>query len=161
MARPGAQSTFRLSLLDRFRNCTCQPQTLGTLQGNSLEAIKQSIASDLQWLLNSRQSPSEQWEGSPDLEASLLTFGLPDFTGMNPNHGADQERLRSGIESAIRQFEPRLDRVRVFLQAHLQTERSLHFRISALVRADLVNEAVSFETVLNVGTGSYQWEVWN
>lgn len=159
MARPGAQSTFRPSLLDRFRNCTSEPQTLGTFQGNSIEAIKQSIASDLQWLLNSRQSPSEQWEGSQDLEASLLTFGLPDFTGMNPNNSVYQERLRGGIESAIRQFEPRLDRVRVFVQSHLQTERSLHFRISAVVKANLVNEPVFFETVLNVGTGSYQWEV--
>ncbi|MGH7916732.1 MAG: type VI secretion system baseplate subunit TssE, partial [Candidatus Binataceae bacterium] len=107
-------------------------------------------------MLNTRQ---EQLGELPadfvEVNKSLLFYGLPDFTSYNLLAPEDRTRLRRAIENAIARFEPRLQRVRVSMEMPNQTDRSLRFRIEALLRIDPATEPVAFDTVLQLQTQEY------
>jgi type VI secretion system protein ImpF len=119
-----------------------------------LRALKQSVGRDLENLLNTRRRclpcPAELTE----LEQSLVNYGLPDVTGASMGASEEREQLRLAIETVIRTFEPRFQKVRVdLLDPTEPLDRTLRFRIDALLRADPAPEPVVFDSALEPGTG--------
>ncbi|MBK7708627.1 MAG: GPW/gp25 family protein [Acidobacteria bacterium] len=69
---------------------------------------------DLEWLLNTRFT-LRSTNGWKRHKKPVLTYGLPDITGISAKNQSGTEGFSYAIESAIRYFEPRFLDVRVTL----------------------------------------------
>jgi type VI secretion system protein ImpF len=67
----------------------------------------------------------------------------------------DRNRIRRALEQAIATFEPRFERVRVNLELPREQDRTLRFRIEALLRVEPAPEPVTFDAVLRLNTQEY------
>ena len=127
-------------------------------RADSLEALKQSLRRDLEWLLNTRRELVDIPETLEETRRSALRYGLPDVTSMA--RGAESNsRLARAVEEAIALFEPRLMRVQVTLAAVVAEGASrseLRFVVEAVLRLDPSPERVVFDTVLELAKGEYQ-----
>jgi type VI secretion system protein ImpF len=151
MPRTDYERNILPSLLDRLLDGKPEEQQRGPL-----DRLKQAVARDLEALLNTRQEALEELPAEyTEVQRSLLTYGLPDFTAFNPVHDSDRDQIRRTLEQAITAFEPRLMRVRVTLQPWHEHERALRFRVEALLRVDPMPEQVTFDAVLRLHTQEY------
>ncbi|NOT47153.1 MAG: type VI secretion system baseplate subunit TssE [Acidobacteria bacterium] len=145
------------SILDRLLDYDPQSsQEAPKSNAASLADLRQSVRRDLEWLLNTRHSIVEIAEGMEELKDSLAVYGLPDITGMGVDIQGEQKKLVKAVENAIRVFEPRFLEPRVTLLPISSVERELRLRIEAKLDVDPVPEAISFDTVLQMGSGEFQ-----
>lgn len=121
----------------------------------SLRILKQAVKRDLEWLLNTRANATDVPEGLPEVNRSLATFGLPDFSSWNVRGGRDQEDLRRTIEDVVARFEPRLEGVQVTLETMSEVDRTVRFRIDARLRVEPAPEPVTFDSVLQLGNREF------
>ena len=121
----------------------------------SLRQLKEAVRRDLEWLLNTRQASGALLTDLKEVNNSLAAFGLPEFTDLSPDKPDDQKEMRRQIEDTIRFFEPRLDAVVVTFQQSYSTERLMHFRIDAHLKVDPEPEPITFDTVVQPGSGQY------
>src|SRR5262249_60611794 len=107
MARQG----FMPSVIDRITD----PASAGTSfeTGYSLKQLEEKLQRDLLNLLNAQRETIEFPEAYRELEDSLVTYGVPDFTSQMVVTPDQQHRLGDSIATAIARFEPRLGDVRV------------------------------------------------
>jgi type VI secretion system protein ImpF len=120
-----------------------------------LHDLKLSLRRDLEHLLNTRRRVVVLPAGLTELPSSVLNYGLPDFSGAGPAGGKDREAFCRSLEAVIRAHEPRLSSVAVELVSNTEpTDRTLRFRIDALLRADPVPEPVSFDSTLEPTNGN-------
>lgn len=157
MARPDSEIRIKPSLLDRLidyepRVSREAPKT----RVKSLEELKQAVRRDLEWLLNTRCFPDKIPDRLEEVMSSLAIYGLPDFTGGSIKSSTEQKRLVKALETAIKLFEPRLMNLRVSLDPLDDNDRNLRFRIDALLKVKPVPEVVTFDTVLQMGSGEYE-----
>ncbi len=136
-------TAMELSLLDRL---AARESPLSSWE--QMRELKASLCRDLTDLLNTRHSEQPLDPAYAEASSSLLTFGVPDFTVYDLENTAEQEKLRCAIERAIRQFEPRLARVRVLLEKPDLLNPTLHFRIDAQLRDGVDRENVLFDATL-------------
>ncbi len=125
-------------------------------RSKSLRELKLSVRRDLEWLLNTRTVHVEIDERLQEIKKSVLTYGLPDITGLSAKNQSEQKRLAKAIENAIRLFEPRFLDVRVTLEPVSNVDRSLKFRIEARLDIEPTPEPVAFDTVLQLGSGDFE-----
>ena len=156
MARTDNEVRVTPSVLDRLLDYEPElsREPLAT-RAKSLRQFKQAVRRDLEWLLNTRQIA----EGlSPDLKEtndSLAAYGLPDFTTLSIESDADLKQIKREVEETIRRFEQRLENVVVSFEAGRPAERGLRFRIDARLKVDPAPEPITFDTVLQLGSGQY------
>lgn len=120
-----------------------------------LQALKQSVRRDLEWLLNTRchyENIDDLLEEAPK---SVAFYGLPDFTGKSARGTSEQKHLLQMLEIAITNFEPRFLDPKVSIEPMDDTDRQLRFRIEAKLDVDPAPEPVVFDTVLQVGSGDF------
>jgi type VI secretion system protein ImpF len=132
-------------------------QEAAPTRGQSVRLLKASVRRDLEWLLNTRQSPEPATDDYPELAKSLFNYGLPDFTSLSFDNPKDRVRLLRHLESTIRIFEPRLESPRIVPVAadpH-SSSRIIRFQIEGLLKMDPAPEQVTFDTVLNLSSGEY------
>lgn len=121
-----------------------------------IRALKQSVGRDLEALLNTRQERiGELPEGYTEAEHSIVAYGLPDFSSLDLSSPADCSKVRRAIEKAIERFEPRLDKVSVFMDDPKNVDRGLHFRIEGVLQVEPTPEPVTFDAVLQPATQEY------
>jgi type VI secretion system protein ImpF len=131
----------RESLPNRFQN---------------LSQLKKAVARDLEALLNTRQEILEEVPSEfIEVSRSLVTYGLPDFSSFSVLNVNDRNRIRRALEQAIATFEPRFERVRVNLEPPREQDRTLRFRIEAMLRVEPAPEPVTFDAVLRLNTQEY------
>jgi type VI secretion system protein ImpF len=147
MTRPTSSQGLLPSVLDRL---------LGDCGVWTIDSAKAAVKRDLEWLLNSRRMVSKHPSSREPLGQSLVTYGLPDLASFCPGTTADQEPLRLAIQEAIKRFEPRLARVRVRLEPGLTADRSVRFRIDALLRVEPEPEPVAFDSVLRLDDQTFE-----
>jgi type VI secretion system protein ImpF len=146
------------SVLDRLLDDEPQiSKEPSTNRVQNLRSLERAVGRDLEALLNSRQEalvelPSEFVE----LNQSILIYGLPDLTSMSLLNQDDRNRIRRSVEQAIAVFEPRLERVRVAIEAPREHDRGLRFRIDAMLRVDPAPEPVTFDAILHLNTQQYE-----
>ena len=144
------------SLLDRLTDYEPRSGSEAPLtRSQSLRALKISLRRDLTALLNTKRREEEVPEEFTEANHSLLTYGLPDFSSYSLKSPTDQSRLRRAIETAIRRFEPRLEKVSVTLEPLREADAALHFRVDGFLRLDPAPEPVSFETHLQAESGHF------
>jgi len=146
------------SLLDRLLddNPGVQQEAPITPQ-QSLRNLHQSVRRDLEALLNTRRRCVVYPSRMKELDKSLVNYGIPDFTGTSlssPESRADLVRI---IESVIKRYEPRFKSVRVTLLDNVEPlDRTLRFRIDAVVYAEPAPEIVVFDSSLEPVTGNVE-----
>ena len=158
MARWDPEQVVTQSILDRLIDRDPESNVEASLnRAQSVRQLKASLRRDLEWLLNTRRNPEEPPEGATELERSLYSYGLPDVTALNYENSRDRARLARLLESTIRTFEPRLDRIKVTaLDAGAAGAHVLRFQIEGLLMMDPAPELISFDTVLQLSSGEYQ-----
>ena len=120
-----------------------------------LRELKQSVRRDLESLLNTRRRCLPRPAGLTDLEHALVNYGLPDFTGANLGSAEGRQQLCQAIEDVLRTWEPRFQSVRVQLLDNAEPlDRTLRFRIDALLYADPAPEPVVFDSALQPVSGA-------
>ncbi|HSC66713.1 MAG TPA: type VI secretion system baseplate subunit TssE [Cellvibrio sp.] len=149
--RIGKKQELRPSILDRLMDDEPHIQIEQDKNRNQyLRDLRNSVKRDLENLLNTRfrmQSPPEEYR---EMEISILNYGLPDLATVNI---ADMEKKRAftkNLEKTLRTFEPRFKSVKV---VHIEnkdtTDRTLRFRIDAMLHADPAPEVIIFDSVLD------------
>ena len=135
------------------------PEAEGTAwrRGYGVEQMVEAVHRDLEDLLNTRQ----RWLGWPahlaELKQSLVNYGIPDFTGSSMGSADSRDELRHAIEDVIRHHEPRFQSVTVHLLDNSEPlDRTLRFRIDALLRMHPAPEPVVFDSALEPGSGAFE-----
>jgi type VI secretion system protein ImpF len=121
-----------------------------------LRELKQSVRRDLENLLNTRWRCTAWPPNMDEIELSLINYGIPDFTGINMAAPSERERLRQIIERIVRKFEPRFKSIKVKLLENAdKADRTLRFRIDAMLHAEPAPEPVSFDSQLEPLTNDF------
>jgi type VI secretion system protein ImpF len=145
------------SLLDRLTDDEPEvPGDAAVTRAQSFRTFKTALRRDLEWLLNTRQTPEPAPEDCRQLSQSLFDYGLPDLVSMSTESVRDRNLLQHRIQRAVELFETRLSNVRVIAEAAAHGGRLLRFRIEGLARIDPAPEQVSFDTVLELTSGEYE-----
>jgi type VI secretion system protein ImpF len=158
MAKIHPDQPLTPSVLDRLLDDEPHlKRDLGRTRHQLLRELKQSVRRDLENLLNTRRRCLPVPADLKELEQSLVNYGIPDFTGANMGSGDAREQFRGTLERVIRTYEPRFQTVRVELLTNSEPlDRTLRFRIDALLYADPAPEPVVFDSLLEPGSGSFE-----
>jgi type VI secretion system protein ImpF len=138
------------SLLDRLLDDEPEVSTEPSRNRSQLlRDMKVSVRRDIENLLNSRRRNVVLSPRLPELANSLLAYGVADFSGAGPATAKQREAFCRALEEVIRNNEPRLLEVRVELSTNPEPgDRTLRFRIDAMLRADPAPEPVIFDSAL-------------
>ena len=122
----------------------------------SIEQVKDSVAADLESLLNTRAViPEEILLEFPHCSRSIISYGLSDFAGFSLASIDDRRFVCTSLERAISRHEPRLRNVRAVLEVDQNSINKLNFSITALLVVHESKEPVSFDAVLQPSSLQY------
>lgn len=122
------------------------PRDAGVLPGLSLEQLKDSVAMDLEALLNTRSSMDEVAQAKFPLAAmSVVNHGVPDFSARTLCSGIDRDFICQSIQLAIENQDRRLRNVSVSLDEAQNGFNRLSFTIRAVLLVTGASEQVSFD----------------
>jgi len=158
MPHPGFDSAVTLSVFDRLIDYEPRISREAALtRSQSVHQLKEAVRRDLEWLLNTRIVAVLPDSRLREVNRSVYAYGLPDFTAYSLASPDDRSRLIRHLQTAIRVFEPRLDKVRIVpLDVEGANTRILRFRIEALLLMDPAPERISFDTTLQLTSGEYE-----
>lgn len=158
MARVREDQPLAPSILDRLLDF--DPQNSREAPKNRyqlLRELKDSVRRDLENLLNTRVRCGVWPEGLDELENSLVNYGVPDMTGASLSSPREREGFCRLLQEAIRRHEPRLRNVRLQLLDNSEPlDRTLRFRIDAMLQADPAPEPIVFDSSLQPSTGDVE-----
>ena len=156
---PNPNQPILVSILDRLLDDDPdRQQDSPKTQNQVIRELRQSVRRDLENLLNTRWRCVAWPPELSELETSLINYGIPDFCGGNIG-AEDPEKLLEIIQFTIRHFEPRLKNVRVTQPDKSQrVDRTLPFRIEAVLNVDTFEDRVSFDSALEINTGNVRVE---
>ncbi|WP_034171456.1 type VI secretion system baseplate subunit TssE [Acinetobacter sp. YZS-X1-1] len=125
-------------------------------QGLSIQELRQSLAHDLEDLLNNRMTRLNQTEEHyPGIKNSILQFGIIDFVGLSTANPTDRDKICRSIEQSISAHEPRLKQVKVEMLINENNMSSLYLSISAYLNISPLYEVVMFDALLKPTTQQY------
>jgi len=83
----------------------------------------------------------------------LLNYGLPDLASVNIIDIEKRNEFAKKLEQTLNYFEPRFKSVKVsFMENFDKSDRTLRFRIDAVIYADPLPEIVVFDSILESAT---------
>jgi type VI secretion system protein ImpF len=152
-ARFNLQPSVLDRLLDEDPGAAKDPPRGGAQQ---LAALRAAVRRDLEALLNCQKRCVSPPPGLAELEPSVVQFGVPDFLSAFAADSAFREALRRSLETTIRLYEPRFITLEVTLRDNDDyLDRTLRFRIDALMYAEPAPEPVSFDSQLDPASHSF------
>ena len=123
----------------------------------SVESLKDSVARDVEALLNTRCGFVESTlNGYRAAQNSVLSFGLKDFVSLSLAKEGDRALICDDIRRSLATHEPRLRDPVVTVTVSDGATQRLHFSIQALLIAHEANEVVNFDAVLHPNNLRYQ-----
>ena len=141
-------------LIDESPEVSREPQKS---RSQVLRELKVSVCRDLEDLLNTRWRCVDWPPDLDHLDISLVNYGIPDFTGANMSQPSEREKLRRIVEQVVRKYEPRFKSVRVILrEGNDPLDRTLRFRIDALLHAEPAPEPVIFDSELEPVSANFE-----
>lgn len=158
MAKPKTTQPLVPSLLDRLidddPSTTREPPKSQT---QVLSELRTSVQRDVEHLLNTRCRFSTWPPEFEELERSILAYGLPDLTAANLAAAEPRAAFLRLVESLLRRFEPRFERVRVEPgRGGSGIDRILRFRIDGMLRAYPAPEPIVFDSAIEPTTGRFE-----
>lgn len=157
MAAPRNDQPLISSVLDRLIDDAPEESVEAPRNRSQLlRELKQSVRRDLENLLNTRRRNLVPPKDLTEVANSLITYGLADFSGTGPVAAKERDAFCRQIESVIVANEPRFLSVTVEITANQEMmDRTLRFKIDALMRADPAPEPVIFDSALEPVTGQF------
>ncbi len=152
LAERRAADVLRASILDRLMTGETGAGVRSVHEYIGVRQLRDSIARDLEWLLNTKFTEFLDLDQFPEAKASILTYGVPDFSTYSWQSTSDAAGIARILEETIRRFEPRLVPRSIKVEVGPNpgvADFSLGFRISAVLHVDPIREAVSFDTTLD------------
>lgn len=150
MARIDSKKKLKASILNRLiDNDPNNAFDTDIDQHQKLEALRSSVRSDLENLLNTRLRIAEPDDEFSELKTSLLNYGLPDLATVNISDITKKKAFIKQLETLLIEFEPRFKSVSVTYRENSdKLDRTLRFRIDATLYADPSPEIVIFDSIL-------------
>ena len=150
MARPTSTQPLIPSIVDRLIDFEPEKsQETEKSRSQVIKELRESVRRDLENLLNTRLPCMELSEDNTVLDGTAAYYGIPDFSGANLQSGEGRERFRLTIENAIKHNETRFKTVSVELLDDVDDlDRSLHFRIDALLNVEPAVKPIVFDSSL-------------
>lgn len=128
----------------------------GVVTRLTMEQVKDSVALDLEALLNTRAVIFEDTlQSFPECDRSIMSYGLSDFAGLSLASIDDRAFVCRGLERTITRHEPRLRNVRATLEIDQNSINKLYFGITAMLVVHESKEPVSFDALLQPSTLQY------
>jgi type VI secretion system protein ImpF len=125
-------------------------------RAQALRELKQAVRRDLENLLNTRHSYLSWAPALKELNQSLLNYGLSDFTAAGFGSAKDREEFCRKLQGVLRHYEPRFKNVTVrLLDNATPLDRTLRFRIDALLRVDPAPEPIVFDSMLDPSSSTF------
>jgi type VI secretion system protein ImpF len=122
----------------------------------TVEQMKDSVARDLEALLNTRLGIAEEaFAAYPQARHSIVNYGLADFAGLCLTSAADRDAVCASLKAAIEIHEPRLTDVSAALELETGSVNRLHFVIKAKLQLHPSSEPVNFNAVLQPSSLRY------
>lgn len=147
---------YNPSLLDKLLGTPTMARGKGASPRMSVEQIKDSVARDIELLLNTHASfDPDQMDGLPHASRSLLTLGLPDISTMSLASDKDRQRLTNAIRRTLADHDRRLTQVEVRVRENTAVGSGVGFSIKARLLLDLNAEPVTFDAVMQPGSNRY------
>ena len=146
------------SVLDRLIDNDPQVHLEASASRNQLlRDLKQAVRRDLENLLNTRIRYISWPAELPELKQSVVNYGIPDLTGTPLASSREREEFRRTIQSVILLYEPRLKKLKVTLGDQADAiDRTIRFRLEAILQAEPAPEPVAFDSTLRLTTGSFE-----
>lgn len=149
-------SNIEPSLLDKLFDENPRQPASGSFKHLSHEQYKDSVARDIESLLNSRYVLDEELVDSyPECRVSLLSYGIRDFAGLSLASSRDRAYICGSLEQAISRHDQRLTSINVVLNNNQKTTGALQFSINALLILHPSREPISFDAMLQPSTLQY------
>lgn len=138
MVRIKSDQPILPSLLDRLIDDEPDSQDENIKSyGVVLSEIKDNIRRDLECLLNTRLYRDHLPADLPELDVSIVNYGLPDFSMVQLTSDEGKTGFKEEVQKIIEKFEPRFKSVDIELdQVGEDFERSLYLKISAVLMID-------------------------
>jgi len=148
------------SVLDRLLDDDPeQSQERPRTPAQEIRDLRDSVMRDVGNILNTRRRWPAPDPALGELTPSLADYGIPDFTGADLSGPRALEEFREAMETALRRYEPRFKTVRVEVQrGGDEGDRTLRFRIDALLHADPAPESIVFDSIVDPVTGGFEVE---
>jgi len=141
---------FKTTLFDRL----IPPTTAHT--GLSIQALRESVAADLEDLLNNRTAQLNHIiDDFPLTKKSILQFGIIDFVGLSTANPLDRHKICQSIEQSIIAHEPRLGQVKVEMLLESDNTGALCLSIQAYLNIHPIYEPIIFDALLKSTTQQY------
>ncbi|HTF90214.1 MAG TPA: type VI secretion system baseplate subunit TssE [Planctomycetota bacterium] len=158
MARSDQQRPILPSILDRLIDEAPEQSREAPVSAQQfLRDLRSSVRRDVESLLNTRQRFVEAPEGLRELCSSVYEYGIPDVAGTNLSSKRRRDEFLKIIESELRDHEPRFKTVRVISGGETGSlQRTLRFRIEALMHAEPAPEQVQFDSRIEPVTRAFQ-----
>jgi type VI secretion system protein ImpF len=142
-------------LLDRLMDPRLHVQN-GVLPRMSVDQLKDSVARDLEALLNTRLAvPAATFDAHPEARKSILNYGLVDFAGYCLSSSDERAAICASLVAAVAAHEPRLSGVSAALESEPGSVNRLHFVINGTLMLESGTEAVNFNAVLQPSSLHY------
>lgn len=122
----------------------------------SIEQLKDSVARDLEFLLNTRSVLS--CEGrcfNVGVKESVISYGLTDFAGLCLSNVNDRAKICRSLETVIGQHEPRLRNIKVNIEFRKTSINALYFSIDAMLVLPEDREPVLFGALFRPASLQY------
>ncbi|OUS30157.1 type VI secretion protein [Gammaproteobacteria bacterium 45_16_T64] len=118
-------------------------------QFQATRSLRESVRRDLEQLFNTRYRITSAKDNPPELELSLVNYGLPDLATINLVDEDTRIDFCRSLETTIRRYEPRFKSIKVHTLGNVENEdRTVRFRIDAVLHADPAPEVIIFDSVL-------------
>lgn len=145
------QMEIRPSILDRLIDL--DPSVSVDTEKSRVQYIRElrlSVKRDLENLMNTRFRMSSPPEEFISLDKSLLNYGLPDLATINIADIARKRAFVKFLEKTLLTYEPRFKTVKVIHMDNKNPgDRTLRFRIDAVLYADPAPEVIIFDSILD------------
>jgi len=128
----------------------------GVLPRMTIDQLKDSVARDLEALLNTRLAlPAGTFAHYPEAGKSVLNYGLIDFAGYCLSSSEERAQICAALVSAVVAHEPRLSNVDAALESEPGSVNRLNFVINGTLNLESGNEPVNFNAVLQPSSLHY------
>jgi len=149
------------SLLDRLTDLEpAKTKESTSQQSMSQKQFKEAVIRDLGWLLNSvALDVCEDLEKYPEVQRSVLNFGLPDMSG-HTSSNVIIRTMENTIKSVIQQFEPRIINNSLKVKIHSNPDEMSHNSLVIEIAGAVFGQPSPFQVVLkselNLECGEFQ-----
>ena len=158
MAELTPKERLQPSLLDRLTDqAPAEREESREQRVLSPHKLKACVIRDLEWLLNTCDLASVQdLDPYPQVQTSVLNFGMPDLAGHNLS-GLDILTLERRLRQAIQRFEPRILRqglsIRAVVDAEGMTPNAIRFDIEGELWGVPTPQQLYLKTNVDLETG--------